>query len=138
MRLASSGLINKVRLRPIPNIVERRHPTHKFQISSPRSPSYTMPISTAPHNQPNLSNAKNPTILPAHEKIEEESVPGYKAESFYPVTLGEVFNSRYQVLAKLGFGTASTAWLCRDLAYMVSNMADRGLSLRSLSSSLPF
>jgi hypothetical protein len=54
-----------------------------------------MPIRTAPHNQPNLSNAKDFTILPAHEKIEEESVPGYKPESFYPVTLGEVFNSRY-------------------------------------------
>jgi serine/threonine protein kinase len=26
-----------------------------------------------------------------------------------------VFNSRYQVLAKLKFGTASTTWLCRDL-----------------------
>ena len=29
--------------------------------------------------------------------------------------LGEVFNSRYQVVAKLGFGTSSTIWLCRDL-----------------------
>ncbi|KAI4749956.1 protein kinase [Aureobasidium sp. EXF-12344] len=75
-----------------------------------------MPISTAPHDQPNLSNTKDFTILPKHEKIEEESVPGYKAESFYPVILGDVFNSRYQVLAKLGFGTASTVWLCRDLA----------------------
>jgi hypothetical protein len=77
-----------------------------------------MPISTAPHDQPNLSNAKDFTILSEHEKIEEESVPGYKAESFYPVILGDVFNSRYQVLAKLGFGTASTVWLCRDLAYV--------------------
>ncbi|KAI4848876.1 protein kinase, partial [Aureobasidium sp. EXF-8845] len=53
--------------------------------------------------------------LPEYEKIEEESVTGYKAESFYPVTLGDVFKSRYKVLAKLGFGTASTVWLCRDL-----------------------
>ncbi|RTE81737.1 hypothetical protein BHE90_003733 [Fusarium euwallaceae] len=42
-------------------------------------------------------------------------LPGYRAERFYPVTLGEVFASRYQAVAKLGFGTTSTVWLCRDL-----------------------
>lgn len=52
-----------------------------------------------------------------HEKIEEERVPDYKAERFYPVRLGDVFEFRYQVVAKLGFGTASTVWLCRDLKY---------------------
>jgi hypothetical protein len=31
------------------------------------------------------------------------------------VHLGEVFQSRYQVVAKLGFGVYSTVWLCRDL-----------------------
>jgi hypothetical protein len=56
--------------------------------------------------------------LSLQEKIEEERIPGYKAERFYPVRLGEVFNSRYQVVAKLGFGTASTIWLCRDLEYV--------------------
>ncbi|KAJ4523061.1 hypothetical protein HRR75_001459 [Exophiala dermatitidis] len=54
-------------------------------------------------------------MLPLHEKYEEEGIPGYKAERFYPVRLGEVFESRYQVVAKLGFGTVSTVWLCRDL-----------------------
>ncbi len=58
-------------------------------------------------------------VLPLHEKIEEERVPGYKAERFYPVRLGDVFESRYQVVAKLGFGTASTVWLCRDLRYVL-------------------
>jgi hypothetical protein len=84
-----------------------------------------MPISTASHNRSNLSSAQDFTILPEHEKIEEENVPGYKAGSFYPVTLGDVFNSRYQVLAKLGFGTASTVWLCRDLAYVFMMMLSR-------------
>ncbi|KAF2621538.1 kinase-like protein [Macroventuria anomochaeta] len=48
-------------------------------------------------------------------EYEEEDVPNYRAERFYPVRLGEVLKSRYQVVAKLGFGTASTIWLCRDL-----------------------
>lgn len=54
-------------------------------------------------------------LLPRQPKIEEERTPNYKAEQFYPVQLGEIFESRYQVVAKLGFGTASTVWLCRDL-----------------------
>lgn len=49
------------------------------------------------------------------DKFEEEKVPDYHAERFYPVRLGEIYNERYQVLAKLGFGTTSTVWLSRDL-----------------------
>ncbi|KAF1842515.1 protein kinase [Cucurbitaria berberidis CBS 394.84] len=49
------------------------------------------------------------------DKFEEERLPNYHAERFYPVQIGGVYNDRYQVLAKLGFGTSSTVWLCRDL-----------------------
>ena len=54
-------------------------------------------------------------VIPAQDEIEEETIPDYKAERFYPARLGEVFNARYQAVAKLGYGTASTIWLCRDL-----------------------
>ncbi|KAK4507810.1 hypothetical protein PRZ48_001545 [Zasmidium cellare] len=53
--------------------------------------------------------------LPLDKKIEEETLPDYKAERYYPVHIGDIFNARYKVVAKLGFGTASTVWLCRDL-----------------------
>lgn len=65
--------------------------------------------------QPRALPSDGFATLPKHEKFEEERLVGYKAEKFYPVRLGEVFESRYQVVAKLGFGTASTVWLCRDL-----------------------
>lgn len=68
-------------------------------------------MSIQPHTFPSDGFA----ALPKNEKFEEERLIGYKAENFYPVRLGEVFESRYQVVAKLGFGTASTVWLCRDL-----------------------
>ncbi|KAI9827058.1 MAG: hypothetical protein M1819_007050 [Sarea resinae] len=32
------------------------------------------------------------------------------------MTLGEVINEKYKVVAKLGFGSASTIWCCRNLA----------------------
>ena len=54
-------------------------------------------------------------LLPATERIEEETVANYQADHYYPIELGNVFHSRYQVVAKLGFGTTSTVWLCRDL-----------------------
>ncbi|KAI5251000.1 protein kinase [Aureobasidium subglaciale] len=47
--------------------------------------------------------------------VEEETLRDYKAERFLPVRTGEVFKSRYQTSGKLGYGSASTVWLCRDL-----------------------
>jgi hypothetical protein len=51
--------------------------------------------------------------------IEEEKLPHYQAEQFYPVRIGEIINSQYQVLGKLGYGAYSTVWLCRDLSYVM-------------------
>lgn len=62
----------------------------------------------ASHNQLRTFPVDGFQSVPLEEKIEEETVPAYNAEKFYPVRLGEVLNSRYQVLAKLGFGTSST------------------------------
>ncbi|PGH21432.1 hypothetical protein AJ80_03223 [Polytolypa hystricis UAMH7299] len=55
--------------------------------------------------------------LPRDVKFEEEELPDYKPEDFYPVRLGDVLESRYQVIAKLGFGVGSSVWLCRDLEF---------------------
>ena len=52
------------------------------------------------------------------EKLEEENWEWYRPGLFYPVRIGEVFQSRYQVLGKLGYGSRSTAWLCRDLRWV--------------------
>ncbi|CAG7916448.1 unnamed protein product [Penicillium olsonii] len=38
-----------------------------------------------------------------------------QTRKFYPVYIGEVFNHRYQVLGKLGYGSNATVWLGRDL-----------------------
>merc|ERR1712151_463229 len=36
---------------------------------------------------------------------------------YHPVVVGEVYNGRYQVIAKLGWGHFSTVWLCQDMTY---------------------
>lgn len=55
--------------------------------------------------------------IPLEEKLEEEFIPGYVASRYYPVRIGQIFNDRYQVIGKLGFGATSTVWLARDLRY---------------------
>lgn len=54
-------------------------------------------------------------IIDASIKIEEETLPFYDQRLFYPVRIGEILDKRYQVVAKLGYGTTSTTWLCHDL-----------------------
>jgi serine/threonine-protein kinase SRPK3 len=54
-------------------------------------------------------------IIHPSRVIEEETVSGYKAEHYYPVRIGDVFQDRYRVICKTGCGSASTVWLCRDL-----------------------
>ena len=48
--------------------------------------------------------------------LEEEREAGF--QKFYPMTLGEVINEKYKVVGKLGFGSASTIWCCRNLTYV--------------------
>ncbi len=49
--------------------------------------------------------------------LEEEHFEDFEAGLYYPMTIGEVLASRYQVIGKLGFGSTSTVWLARDMQY---------------------
>ncbi|PYI20349.1 kinase domain protein [Aspergillus violaceofuscus CBS 115571] len=55
-----------------------------------------------------------PHTNPRRSLWEEERLPFYKPQQFYPVHVGEILNTRYQVVGKLGYGSYSTVWLCRD------------------------
>lgn len=46
--------------------------------------------------------------------LEEETISSFDPERWYPIRLGDFITTRYQVMVKLGYGSASTAWLCRD------------------------
>ncbi|KAK7417484.1 hypothetical protein QQX98_004604 [Neonectria punicea] len=58
----------------------------------------------------------DPTI-PAcgRDEIIEEGRAAYRPGGFHPVYIGDVFNERYEVLNKIGYGVYSTVWLVRDL-----------------------
>jgi hypothetical protein len=61
-----------------------------------------------------------PEAAREEEKIEEETLPGYIAEHYYPARIGEMLRSRYRIVCKLGYGVYSTVWLCKDTQYAYS------------------
>lgn len=61
-----------------------------------------------------LSTSSFP-VLDSATKVEEELMPAYDRGLFFPVKLGDIFQARYQVISKLGYGANSTVWFCRDL-----------------------
>lgn len=58
-------------------------------------------------------------IINASCKVDEERIPHYRPSFFYPVYLRDIFESRYQVLSKLGYGSRSTVWLSRDIMFVM-------------------
>ncbi|KAE8137298.1 kinase-like domain-containing protein [Aspergillus pseudotamarii] len=54
-------------------------------------------------------------LLDESTELDEETLPTYQPEKYYPVNQGEVLNDRYQILAKIGYGVTSTVWLAKDL-----------------------
>ncbi|KAH7306037.1 kinase-like protein [Stachybotrys elegans] len=65
--------------------------------------------------QPRQYAARGFEVIPLHQMLEEEGLPFYNIEDYYPVQIGQVIKDRYQVVAKLGYGGSSTVWLARDL-----------------------
>lgn len=59
----------------------------------------------------------DPTEQEDYTESDDEGADGYRKGGYHVVTLGEVYNGRYRVIAKLGWGHFSTVWLCNDMSY---------------------
>jgi len=55
-----------------------------------------------------------PKHLPLDVPVDEEMIPGYDPKYFYHPNPGDVLDRRYDLKAKIGWGTSSTVWLARD------------------------
>lgn len=58
--------------------------------------------------------ASEPAETEEVTESDDEGTDGYRKGGYHVVTVGEVYNGRYCVLAKLGWGHFSTVWLCQD------------------------
>jgi hypothetical protein len=80
-----------------------KRPLHLFISQSPfpyrflpyLPQSFVRTMDTTPHSPPRKFPTSGFVELDATEKIEEEDVPAYVPEDYYPVYIGEVFRSRY-------------------------------------------
>ncbi|KAF8166033.1 kinase-like domain-containing protein [Crassisporium funariophilum] len=104
------------------NLLKRFRPT----IAHFRSASGTPTI------PPRVFPATGFTTIPASEKLEEENWSWYTPQSFYPVRIGDVLQSKYQVLYKIGYGTTATIWLCRDLLSLTVSSRDEYVCMKSM------
>ncbi|KAI0809836.1 hypothetical protein GGR55DRAFT_141679 [Xylaria sp. FL0064] len=57
-----------------------------------------------------------PELIPSDVLVDEEIVPGYKPEHFYPANPGDILDNRYELKAKIGWGSSSTVWLAHDIS----------------------
>lgn len=67
------------------------------------------------------------------ELVEEETLPTYHPDLYYPVSIGQTLHKRYQVLAKLGFGSESTIWLAKDYTKYLTPCTDATHSFLTLA-----
>jgi serine/threonine protein kinase len=80
-------------------------------------------LKTSPIAKGQFANTQA-TRMNLSEPFEEERLPWYDPDQFYPVRVGEIFDSKYKVVGKLGYGAYSTVWLCRNVKYaMLSSLA---------------
>lgn len=56
----------------------------------------------------------------ACDLFEEERLPWYSYDQFYLVRTGEVLDSSFKVIGKLGYGAYSTVSLCWDIRYVLA------------------
>ncbi|KAK0152492.1 SRSF protein kinase 3 [Merluccius polli] len=73
----------------------------------------TMPTPTLSPPPPDLTPPP-PELLGSDDEEQEDS-SDYCKGGYYPVQIGDLFNARYHVVRKLGWGHFSTVWLCWDL-----------------------
>ena len=107
--MANDGLI----ARPSVEIVEQpRRPFEQDEAAE------TAPLAAPPPAPPPAPPAPPPASPPSPPPPpgDEEAEPAedYAPGGYHPVALGDVYDERYEVQHKLGWGVYSTVWCCRD------------------------
>ncbi|XP_057686145.1 SRSF protein kinase 3-like [Corythoichthys intestinalis] len=80
----------------------------------------TVPLRTSMPPLAHMSPRPTELTLPPAQLLgsddeEQEDPSDYCKGGYYPVAIGDLFNGRYHVVRKLGWGHFSTVWLCWDL-----------------------
>lgn len=60
-----------------------------------------------------IPESENCSLYGSDEEQEDDTQ--YCRGGYHPVVIGDVFDNRYRVVRKLGWGHFSTVWLCREI-----------------------
>lgn len=71
------------------------------------------------HNQATAAVERPPpsTSIPQSVLVDEEVVSGYDRSTFYPAYPGQILDGRFELKAKIGWGSSSTVWLAKDISW---------------------
>lgn len=64
-----------------------------------------------------MPESENCSLYGSDEEQEDDTQ--YCRGGYHPVVIGDVFDGRYRVVRKLGWGHFSTVWLCREILYAI-------------------
>jgi serine/threonine-protein kinase SRPK3 len=77
-------------------------------------------VNETPHTSQKASQSPHRDLNPglrdekALEGVEEGN-DVYRLDGFHPVYIGDMYNDRYKILNKIGYGMYSTVWLVEDI-----------------------
>lgn len=80
------------------------------------SPSISQEKREAPKPPQQHANPSPPEVKPPQDIVDEGN-DAYRPGGFHPVYIGDVYNARYKILNKIGYGSYSTVWLVEDVKY---------------------
>ncbi|CAJ0941216.1 unnamed protein product, partial [Mesorhabditis belari] len=83
-----------------------------------RSPSGRSESPDRPFEQEEFEDLPREEEVLGSDDEEQEDPKDYRKGGYHPVNIGDVFNGRYHVIRKLGWGHFSTVWLCWDTTGM--------------------
>ncbi|XP_076769277.1 SRSF protein kinase 2 isoform X7 [Arvicanthis niloticus] len=95
--------------------------SEKSSSSERPEPQQKAPLVPPPPPPPPPPPLPDPTPAEPEEEIlgsddeEQEDPADYCKGGYHPVKIGDLFNGRYHVIRKLGWGHFSTVWLCWDM-----------------------
>ena len=113
-RVLFANMFARRLFRPFPSPRLSLYSSILMSRSTIASRKYSGPVTPLP---PREFPSSGFAIIGPSQKVEEERLPFYNRDDYYPMRIGVLIKDRYQVVAKLGFGTSSTVWLCHDLRY---------------------
>uniref|UniRef100_A0A674NC04 non-specific serine/threonine protein kinase n=1 Tax=Takifugu rubripes TaxID=31033 RepID=A0A674NC04_TAKRU len=107
-RIARPGAVCRTLL-PVPCCLSRPETQQKAPVSAPPPPP-----PPPPPPEPEGPPEPEEEILGSDDE-EQEDPADYCKGGYHPVKIGDLFNGRYHVIRKLGWGHFSTVWLCWDI-----------------------